>query len=489
MKKWLDNYNDVKISTPEGYVGEGTSNKGRNYSPAWGGQFQNGGISQFLKKPFQLQSQTNTVSRDNTNVNNQKARTFKQLNVRNKTDKEIAQEREARIQASVEAQKVPYTKENWRQQLAAETSATGDKLRISNEPNFFDDYLNPVEMVGSMASNLGQAPLQAEQSDSVLPYVTSVGVPLFMGAVGGLGAKTTAQFTNNMVNPLAGTGDLVNNLGNKYLPNAYKLNPLANKEAYNTLYHNTNNLNFSLEDVDLLRQGSSQMKSKYANRDPNLNPSGFYTTDNPNAVFMGGSNTYSMQIPKNAKIADLKAVGRTTDRVSRQELLDLQKEGYDIIRGKNMLGLDEYIPLNKSKISNWENLGERVKDPSKSFQKDIYQYEQPDWLQGYKKIQKQENGGITKDDNGYWNPDNWGKPVEIGNNDITMEGVDQDLIGISDEGDVQYMTPGNNYKFKGKKVTEFPVAKEGSELKKLDQLTNFSNYNTKQRGGWLDKFN
>jgi hypothetical protein len=99
------------------------------------------------------------------------------------------------------------------------------------------------------------------------------------------------------------------------------------------------------------------------------------------------------------------------------------------------------------------------------------------------------NGGITKDDNGYWNPDNWGKPVEIGSNDITMEGVDQDLIGISDEGDVQYMTPGNNYKFKGKKVTEFPVSKEGSELKKLDQLTNFSNYNTKQSGGWLDKFN
>jgi len=31
-------------------------------------------------------------------------------------------------------------------------------------------------------------------------------------------------------------------------------------------------------------------------------------------------------------------------------------------------------------------------------------------------------------------------------------------------------------------------AKNGSELTKLDQLTNFTNYNTKQPGGWLDKY-
>ena len=146
---------------------------------------------------------------DNTKVSNyNNARVFNP-NVRNKTDKEIAQEREAKIQASVEAQKTPYTRENWRQQLASETAATGDKLRVSLEPNFFDDYINPASMIGSMASNLGQAPLQAQQSDSILPYVTAIGVPLFMGAVGGLGAKTTGQFVNNMVNPLAGTGDLL----------------------------------------------------------------------------------------------------------------------------------------------------------------------------------------------------------------------------------------------------------------------------------------
>jgi len=50
---WLDkyndggpiqpNYNDYSVSAPEGFQGDGYSNVGRNYSPAWGGQFKEGG--------------------------------------------------------------------------------------------------------------------------------------------------------------------------------------------------------------------------------------------------------------------------------------------------------------------------------------------------------------------------------------------------------------------------------------------------------------
>lgn len=51
MKNWLDKYddggevnnNDFSMSAPEGWVGSGTFNKGRDYSPAWGGQFADGG--------------------------------------------------------------------------------------------------------------------------------------------------------------------------------------------------------------------------------------------------------------------------------------------------------------------------------------------------------------------------------------------------------------------------------------------------------------
>ena len=102
--------------------------------------------------------------------------------------------------------------------------------------------------------------------------------------------------------------------------------------------------------------------------------------------------------------------------------------------------------------------------------------------------------GVIKDNDGYWNPNNWGKVVEIDSNNITMKGVNQPLLGISEEGDIQYMEPNKDYKFKGKKVREFPIARNGinnldeNSLQQLDQLTNFTNYNKLSNGGWLDKF-
>ena len=102
-------------------------------------------------------------------------------------------------------------------------------------------------------------------------------------------------------------------------------------------------------------------------------------------------------------------------------------------------------------------------------------------------------GGIIKDNQGYLNPNNFGKVVEIDSNDITMEGVYEPLLGVSDTGDTKLMKPGKNYKFKGKKVTEYPVAKLGinqldaQPMKKLNQLLNFTN--NPDKDNWLDKYN
>jgi CRISPR-associated Cas5-like protein len=106
----------------------------------------------------------------------------------------------------------------------------------------------------------------------------------------------------------------------------------------------------------------------------------------------------------------------------------------------------------------------------------------------------QDGGNV--DSMGYWNPENWGKPVTIPSNEITMEGVYEPLIGISDTGDVQYMEPGEDYTFDGEYVTEYPMAKGGisvnnadaQPIKKLDQLLNFTNYNKPTKGGWLNKY-
>ena len=100
-------------------------------------------------------------------------------------------------------------------------------------------------------------------------------------------------------------------------------------------------------------------------------------------------------------------------------------------------------------------------------------------------------GNVIKDDMGQWNHP--GEITEIGSPYITMQGVPYDVLGISDTGDTKLMKPGKNYKFKGKKVTEYPMAKNGLRqeqkgLQNLDNLLNFTNYNTKQPGGWLDKY-
>jgi hypothetical protein len=78
-------------------------------------------------------------------------------------------------------------------------------------------------------------------------------------------------------------------------------------------------------------------------------------------------------------------------------------------------------------------------------------------------LPKKKDGGIVKDNDGYLNPNNFGKVVEIDSNNITMEGVYEPLLGVSDTGDTKLMKPGKNYKFKGKKVTEFPVMQKGGK--------------------------
>jgi len=72
-------------------------------------------------------------------------------------------------------------------------------------------------------------------------------------------------------------------------------------------------------------------------------------------------------------------------------------------------------------------------------------------------------GGPIVDPRGQWaHP---GQITQIPSNEITMEGVPYDVIGISDEGDVKKMKPGKNYKFKGNKVTEFPMMQKGGTNK------------------------
>jgi hypothetical protein len=80
---------------------------------------------------------------------------------------------------------VSLNPENWtRENMAESAKGLESQFRVSDEPNVFDDYINPASWIGKMAANLGQAPLRAQQEDSYTPYVEAIGEPLVAGAVG-----------------------------------------------------------------------------------------------------------------------------------------------------------------------------------------------------------------------------------------------------------------------------------------------------------------
>ena len=92
----------------------------------------------------------------------------------------------------------------------------------------------------------------------------------------------------------------------------------------------------------------------------------------------------------------------------------------------------------------------------------------------YFKVSKKKQGGVIKDNRGQW--DHPGEITEIDSPYITMQGVPYSVLGVSDTGDTKLMEPGKDYKFKGKKVTEYPMAQKGLTVEKSN--SDQSLYNT-----------
>jgi len=266
------------------------------------------------------------------------------------------------------------------------------------------------------------------------------------------------------------------------LSNAYKLNPYAFKANPEAYYHRSPNIENIINKEKQILQGfgESELGKQYSNQirlssDGKINlqktaHNDLYTAKGTPLDY-GRSNNWKQgyEGPYIAEITNQPMIAKVNGKLRKV----LQSDGtYKIGVAPNELG-SYAVPKGEVPLSN-------------------VKFYKEDWLRRYKEVPKQEDGGVIKDDRGQW--DHPGEITEINSNDITMEGVPYDVLGISDEGDVQLMKPGKNYKFKGKKVTEFPMAKNGlrqeqKSLQNLDNLTNFTNYNKPQPGGWLNKYN
>jgi hypothetical protein len=96
----------------------------------------------------------------------------------------------------------------------------------------------------------------------------------------------------------------------------------------------------------------------------------------------------------------------------------------------------------------------------KSFKK----YEKAGLPGGPNELKRFTNGFIISE-RGQWDYPGQPTAVPTPSGKITTEGVEDDLLGIDNLGNTQYMTPNNEYQFEGDMVYEIPQAKKGGSKK------------------------
>jgi hypothetical protein len=155
-----------------------------------------------------------------------------------------------------------------------------------------------------------------------------------------------------------------------------------------------------------------------------------------------------------------------------------------------------------SKKNNWNGMGEYIKDKKGFIDLMNNFWAVPPVVIGAGALQQtnqeetpqMKKGGIVKgDQDGYRNPKNRGKVVEIEGDTMGTDGYNDTLYVVPDVGEprIVYANTGN-HEFPGAtKFREYPMAKNGLRqeqkgLQNLDDLINFTNYNKPTKGGWLD---
>jgi hypothetical protein len=114
-------------------------------------------------------------------------------------------------------------------------------------------------------------------------------------------------------------------------------------------YHAGLEPNATLDDIDITRLAQRQQKKgrEYAGfyMSPDLNEGSWalkYSKENPT------KGLHEITLNKDAKGFVRES---SMERITKQEIEKLQKQGYDYIEGKNMFGQPEYVLLNKNKAS------------------------------------------------------------------------------------------------------------------------------------------
>jgi hypothetical protein len=453
---WLDNYNDSEVSLPEGYVGEGYSTKGRNYSPAWGGQFEDGGSVYPVN--YVPQAQWGLPVGPLTPLALSAANKVKSWWNDDEPVKPIKQIKKPVTQGKPRTLNIVDPRK---------------KMATTNQP------LRPnSDLVGGKYSSNHLDKLMQEAKRQKLSKQD-------MMTLSAMGFQETKWGKSD-----GNIGHVIGNWkGNDYYQkfiSAYKekmkeadrlgiTDPATRLQVYNGMGTVTpktekNYHRFEMQKIYgvPIPKGGINMKKNPLYGKQVMDIRDNVLAKNPEYLQYMDS-IYKAPVP--AYIQDVR--------------MNKQKPPKNI-QGRPQLIQPLLAPLKK------KEMGGSIPG-AVGFSYARTQSPAPSNGPYAKKTKASaKDGEIIKDDMGQWaHP---GEITEIGSNQITMEGVPYPVLGISDTGDIQMMYPEEDYEFDGESVTEYPMAKNGIRqeqkgLVNLDQLTNFTNYNKKQPGGWLNKYN
>jgi len=386
---WLDNYgkrenaNEGRSSAPKEWVGEGYSNVGRNYSPAWGGQFQLGG--NVYPVNYVPQAQDGITSEDNM-LNNIYS-------------------------------KWPALKKLGDVFIKADESFTRDKTGVGDIEFFSPNTPQVTYNNGYVAQN---------------PGVDSYGI---------LYNPSTNDEQNirlDMLHGMAEADPRYRRLRNRF---ERAVGRTDIKDEMNHWYN-----------IDKEKGNAEDGREKWMDN---------YTDGQLRTLLFEGDRSKQNYSDEEAnQLLSNPRVKRKFNKLNNY----LQKEEFAM--GGSIPGSVgfTYARTNSPAPSNGP-YAKKTKASAQNGQEMKYYQEGLDWKPktiskngGW--LDKYNEGGVIKDDMGQWaHP---GEITEIGSNRITMQGVPYPVLGISDTGDQQMMFPGEEYKFKGKKVTEFPMAQDGT---------------------------
>ena len=434
MKKWLDRYESGGLVSKNSLNRTVTcSNCGWSWKLSDGGadpltchkcggtiKMKNGGeqLDQYQSKGqvnFRDQLlQRNTPIVDRGNFSNVPYRKSDQIAMerQNATNKRIAQQE---LQQELSAKKAKekgtvftlptgatkkYKDMNVKERSYVDAQVLKNKGRWNEnqvEQPFLNNF-NPITMLYNMGAGLGEAPLMSNVTNSYMPYVTGVAAPLTVGALAGIGANTTGQFINNLANPLAGTGELIDNLGNKYLPNASKINPWRFKEKPDAYYRQV----FSANEIENPLVTKSMLKNndpKGVNAFLNASESKFVNDANEPFELLKFPTRESLPYFNKGKVYYDK---NYTKNIKDPELLIESKLPFKDYEDFYPAATN-YISINPEQASQALQMSGdiRVLNPfsKEGHNLENYNLYQPHWLQGYKKIKPKNKKIITPENN------------------------------------------------------------------------------------------